>query len=402
VQAQETGRFHEALLRYARDIVTVVDEDGTVRYVNEAPAHLLGPHRSPAEGTPAMSYVHPDDLPAAVARRDWLLAEPGRSGTTVVRVRSEGGWRHLESTGVNLLHDPDVHGVLYVSRDVEERTQERAELHRAIAGQRLLAGLATQALVRSDVDALLYDALRQVAELLCAPSVTLSEPIARGDLRLRLHVANDAPAGEAEVLRATLGDGSVLTAAPRPTPYAPSDSELLHGVAEVLTAARRRAESEAGAVTRAVHDALTGLATRPLLDDRLERALTRPGTRCALLLLDLDGFKEVNDSYGHAAGDDVLRALGPRLLAAVRPTDTVARYGGDEFVVLCEEVDEPAAVERIAQRVRRACSQPFALAGGGQVELSGSVGIGWSSDDVHTPLALMSAADAAMYRAKRG
>jgi diguanylate cyclase (GGDEF)-like protein len=302
---------------------------------------------------------------------------------------------------VNLLHDPDVHGVLYVSRDVEGTIRERAELHRAVAGQRLLAALATQALARSDVDALLYDALRQVAELLTAPAVTLSEPVA-GELRLRLHVANEVPAGDAEVLRATLGDGSVLTAAARPSPYAPADSELLNGVAEVLTAARRRAESEAVAVTRALHDALTGLATRPLLDDRLERALARPGTRCALLLLDLDGFKEVNDSYGHAAGDDVLRALGPRLLAAVRPTDTVARYGGDEFVVLCEDVDEPQAVDRIAQRVRRACSEPFAIAGGGQIELSGSVGIGWSSDDVHTPLALLSAADAAMYRVKRG
>jgi diguanylate cyclase (GGDEF)-like protein len=118
-------------------------------------------------------------------------------------------------------------------------------------------------------------------------------------------------------------------------------------------------------------------------------------------MVDLDGFKDVNDAYGHAVGDDVLRLLGPRLLACVRPTDMVARLGGDEFVILCEDAGDREVVEQMAARVREACSEPFGVTAGRRVRLSGSVGTAWSSEQVRTPAALLAAADLAMYVAKR-
>ncbi|MGB8650719.1 MAG: PAS domain-containing protein, partial [Mycobacteriales bacterium] len=107
----------EALVRHARDIVTVVGEDGIVRYVNDASWAVLGADPAEAPGRAALSYVHPDDVAQAADRRRWLMQGPGRHGTTLLRVRAGNGWRHVETTGVNLLHDPDVRGILYITRD---------------------------------------------------------------------------------------------------------------------------------------------------------------------------------------------------------------------------------------------------------------------------------------------
>ncbi|MGB8650873.1 MAG: GGDEF domain-containing protein, partial [Mycobacteriales bacterium] len=331
---------------------------------------------------------------------------PGRHGTTLLRVRAGNGWRHVETTGVNLLHDPDVRGILYITRDVEERVRERAELAHALAGQLLVADLGLLALTSSDVDALLTTALRQVGELLHAPSMSLVEQLPDGRLRFRRTLAlGTGSRGSCDALAVELrGPGGrlgELTAEGRDRPYAAGDEDVLRGVANVLAGALLRAERERQAVTHALHDALTGLATRRLLLERLERAIARPGSRCAVLLVDLDRFKAVNDSFGHAAGDEVLRTLGPRLAACVRPTDTVGRYGGDEFVILCEEPADEQSVARLAERVRRACAEPFQLSNGETILLSGSIGVAWSSGAADDAQELLHAADQAMYRSKR-
>ena len=153
---------------------------------------------------------------------------------------------------------------------------------------------------------------------------------------------------------------------------------------------------------RAVHDPLTGLPNRSLLDDRLEDALPRAaasGTRVALLLIDLDEFKIVNDSFGHHTGDELLVQMAPRLRAAARPQDTVARLGGDEFVVLCEGLAGPWDAMAVARRLATAWAEPFRL-GDDDVYISGSTGIAVSHRGPAEPGALLREADAAMYRAK--
>jgi diguanylate cyclase (GGDEF)-like protein/PAS domain S-box-containing protein len=152
---------------------------------------------------------------------------------------------------------------------------------------------------------------------------------------------------------------------------------------------------------RANHDDLTGLPNRTFLNDALGRAIARAkrtGVPMALLFLDLDHFKSINDSYGHEVGDRVLRAVAQRLLHAVRPTDLVARLGGDEFVVVADEVSDAQQAAEIARRLLAACEASFEV-DGHQVRVTPSIGLVRSHPDAE-PAALLREADAAMYRAK--
>jgi len=153
------------------------------------------------------------------------------------------------------------------------------------------------------------------------------------------------------------------------------------------------------------HDTLTGLPNRKLLDDRLQQALAhadRQGHRVAVLYLDLDGFKGLNDTFGHEAGDRALQEIARRLQSLVRQTDTVARIGGDEFVLLATALKEPAdeGARVLAQRCIEAIAEPLPL-DRARTAIGVSIGIALG-DGSETPRDLLAAADKAMYRAKQG
>jgi len=153
---------------------------------------------------------------------------------------------------------------------------------------------------------------------------------------------------------------------------------------------------------QALHDHLTGLPNRVLLEDRFELAVAsaqRNQSHVALLFIDLDGFKDANDRFGHAVGDQLLVELGARLRAAMRANDTVARFGGDEFVCLLCDVASEDDVQRIADKLLLICSTPFAIEGK-TVEVSASMGIGFHPVDGKDFETLLAHADASMYRAK--
>jgi diguanylate cyclase (GGDEF)-like protein/PAS domain S-box-containing protein len=153
---------------------------------------------------------------------------------------------------------------------------------------------------------------------------------------------------------------------------------------------------------RALHDPLTGVANRTLFDQRLSAALRaqrRTGTPFAVLAIDLDGFKEVNDAHGHLEGDRALVEVAGRLAASVRQADTVGRVGGDEFMVLCQDASPDDALA-LAERLVVALSQPVAVAGG-KAEMSASIGVAPADREQVSLEALLGAADRAMYDAKR-
>ena len=173
------------------------------------------------------------------------------------------------------------------------------------------------------------------------------------------------------------------------------------GLAQDVTA---RVEAEEQLKQAAVNDALTGLPNRNALAARLEHALlrvNRSGDRLALLFIDLDRFKKVNDTLGHAAGDEVLRQAAARIRACVREVDTVARLGGDEFVVLLETDVRPDTPGIIGERVRAAFGTPFDYRGA-EVRCGASVGVSLYPDHARDPAALLASADEAMYREKAG
>jgi diguanylate cyclase (GGDEF)-like protein/PAS domain S-box-containing protein len=155
---------------------------------------------------------------------------------------------------------------------------------------------------------------------------------------------------------------------------------------------------------QALHDPLTDLPNRALFLDRLQHALTRarrPGSSLAVYFCDVDDFKDVNDSLGHDAGDELLVALPPRLREGLRAGDTVARFGGDEFVILCEDLDSEGEAIRIAERIAEAFGLPFELDGRPH-HLSVSVGVVFVKGGEASATEVLRDADAAMYRAKGG
>ncbi len=153
---------------------------------------------------------------------------------------------------------------------------------------------------------------------------------------------------------------------------------------------------------QAFHDVLTNLPNRALFAERMEHAMVRAGDgSVAVLFLDLDNFKNVNDTLGHAAGDALLMAASKRLVQCVRREDTIARLGGDEFTVLLEDLRDPSDAARMAERISDSLAAPFELEGQ-QVTVSSSIGIALDTDRSHRPDDLLREADMAMYRAKSG
>jgi diguanylate cyclase (GGDEF)-like protein/PAS domain S-box-containing protein len=164
-----------------------------------------------------------------------------------------------------------------------------------------------------------------------------------------------------------------------------------------------RKDAEQRLLHDALHDALTGLPNRALFMDRVTLSLTRAarhaGYRCAVLFLDLDRFKVVNDSFSHAVGDQLLIALARRLSASLRPGDTVARLGGDEFTILLDDVGSPDEAAEVAGRIQSALTEPFRI-DGRELFVTASIGISHSERDIRAP-ELLRNADIAMYDAKR-
>jgi diguanylate cyclase (GGDEF)-like protein len=272
--------------------------------------------------------------------------------------------------------------LLAVGRDVSKRRAAEAR-------SRAIAAMAERALAGAGVSDLAEEAIDLMRTVL---------PLAGACIVLR-DGSMPAPYGSVREMniRVPIGAaGEVLVAPARKL----DDDELdvVRSMAALLATAFARLRGEERMRHEAVHDALTGLANRTLLHDRLEHALgrsKRQGMLTAVLFVDLDHFKRINDTYGHSIGDIVLVEFGNRLRTAVRPGDTVARFSGDEFVVICEGIDEDSAVV-VAQRQQDAIRQTV-HGGGAQHRLSASIGISLGDADAD---ALIGRADTALYRAK--
>jgi diguanylate cyclase (GGDEF)-like protein len=297
---------------------------------------------------------------------------------------------------------------------IREREQARAELRHTADREAALARLGNHALTGADDAELLDQALGVLAEDLGAGWAVFLEPGPGGTLDVRA-VRGDAafdpdllePVPDEPEIRP--GPVAVVPVAGRRDTFgvlvcpAPSEKVELHfarSVANVLAGAleRRRAEEEIR--HQALHDPLTGLPNRVLLADRLAAALARrgrSGTQVAVMFIDLDHFKEVNDTFGHRAGDQLLREVVARVRPLLRAEDTLARFAGDEFVAVAEVAGEADIVET-ARRLNAALAAPFRL-DVAEVRISGSIGVALAEPGA-TADRLLIDADAAMYKAK--
>lgn len=215
-------------------------------------------------------------------------------------------------------------------------------------------------------------------------------------LLARVAAGHDTYAVEGRYLRP---DGTVVWASSHVTLVRDESGEPQYFLAQLQDITDRKA-MEHELVHQALHDSLTGLPNRALLTDRLVHGLDgsrRRGSKLGVLFLDVDHFKTINDTFGHATGDDLLKQVAKRIAGVVRPGDTVARNGGDEFVVVCDDVTV-LETEQIAERVISTLGKPFSIRTH-KMTITASVGIAVSDEDA-TPETLLRDSDAAMYRAK--
>jgi diguanylate cyclase (GGDEF)-like protein len=273
---------------------------------------------------------------------------------------------------------------------VVDREQARYALEGQAERHHQLVRLGERALAGMPVPELCEMAERIVRTYLPARSARVTPS---GQLVRRTTDSLHVPIGEPE------SPAGILVAMPM-EPVGQDGNAFLQAVANVLASAIQRTRAEDDVRRRSLHDQLTGLPNRVLLQDRLLQALLRLNRRpgaLAVLFADLDGFKEVNDTLGHAAGDRLLKEIARRLQGVVRTQDTLSRWAGDEFVVIVEDTEE-SAVMAVVERMLGALREPVRAVN--NIALSGSVGVAFAQTPDVEPDVLLRQADAAMYLAK--
>ncbi|MFZ0088727.1 MAG: sensor domain-containing diguanylate cyclase [Solirubrobacteraceae bacterium] len=374
-----------AILEGLPDAVVAANREGRIVFVNGLAEQLFGYPREELLGHPVESLWRDRvrDRYARNVERYFAAANPVRFTAEAWGVRRDGSefvgemsWGIVETAAGPLL--------FAVGRDISER-------HAAEARQRAVTAMGERALAGAESAALAAEAVALIRATL---------PILGAEVRLAGGAAlvSEGPTSAAAI-RLPIGTGDELVIEPE-RDLADAELSVARAVANILATALARLRYEERMRHEAVHDPLTGLANRTLLRDRLEHALQRSqrdGAATGVLFVDLDGFKQINDAHGHATGDAVLVELARRLRTAVRPGDTVARIGGDEFVAVCEEVDDVSA-RAIGHRMLAAIRRPL-TEGGICHQLSASIGIALGHADAE---ALLGEADAGVYRAKAG
>jgi diguanylate cyclase (GGDEF)-like protein/PAS domain S-box-containing protein len=302
------------------------------------------------------------------------------------------------------------HGVM---SDITSRKAIETALERQASQQAAVARLGSHALEGVELGELMNQAVVAVTDILDVDAAAILELIPEGEPALVRagswlpeHAPDEegAPAAPNSELECTIEGiaspwGTLCVQSRDPREYSSADVDFVHAIANVLADAIQRRFTEDGIRSQALHDPLTGLPNRVLALDRLEQARLRPGGRVAVLLLDVDRFKLVNDSLGHAAGDELLCEIAPRLREVLRPSDTIGRLGGDEFVVLLEEVADEQAAIQVAERIVAAFARPFLLEHG-ECHASASIGIAIATSGCEVSETLIRDADAALYLAK--
>ena len=403
------GRFR-ALVQHASDIIMVTDTSGRLSYVSPAFHRILGISASQFGDRPAHDLLHPDDLVRIRAEATETSDYEDLGWRTELRLRDGvGTWRWFEATVTDHLKDPNVRGIVANLHDISARKEAELALREAHERFRSAFENAPIGMAMADLDGRIIRANPAFGKIVGRNGTGLA-----GVSLHELTHPEDRDASSAEIRRLTAqeSDGYRIEKRYRHAEghdvwvsvsisCVHNDEEPLYLIAQVEDVTERRALRERLAYA-AIHDPLTSLPNRVLFMDRLEVALSRSARharRVAVIFLDLDRFKLVNDSMGHAAGDRLLEAVADRLRATVRPSDTVARFGGDEFIVLCDDVAEESVALGLADRLTASLAQPVVLPEG-EIFVSASMGVALSHDIGDTASSLLRDADTAMYRAK--
>ncbi|MEX2476768.1 diguanylate cyclase [Marinobacter sp.] len=436
--------LYPKLVNLLLDPVFVVDESGNIVFVSDACESLLGYTASEMIGTLIFDYLHPDD-------RERTRAEANRVMTGHPHTNFENRYLHKDGHAVHILwsarwsEDDKLRiGLARNVTSLRRANQTRDALYRiseAAHGADSLRGICdgvrqviAELFPRNDLHLAFYDPVRTVltvpdwsvdrandwVEGSMQPGTALAEVISLGQTLLAsrdpsqpgLGVITESGLKSPGPLNwlgvPLISNDSVLGALVIESQsehirYCAADQELLQFVATQVAIVVERKRAEDHLRFLAHHDPLTGLTNRSLFYDRLETALKSAGRHnslVALLYLDLNDFKQINDTLGHEAGDQLLIETARRLEQCTRETDTVARMGGDEFTVLLTDISDLAAVDAAVGKIREVMAVPM-MQEGQIVLISFSVGVALYPQDGRTARHLLGSADSKMYEHKR-
>ena len=412
VAGNEVARL-QSLVQNAGSITVLLGRDGIVRGSSGAMARLLAVDQEWLEDREICSIVEPVDRPVLrdALRRVVAATEVEERAVTVEVRMTHGDGQEIPYalTITNLLDDPTLEGLVVTGHDISDRVHTEQELRATNSVLTATLEATADGILVVDRDGKVTNFNRRFAEMWRLPSraldtldddvllATAMDQLADpGEFRARTDEVYSDPDGEShDVLE--LSDGRMFERDSRPQRIDGRVAGRVWSFRDVTE--HRRMEEEL--VHQAFHDPLTGLANQALFRDRISHAalrLRRHGGRLAVLFIDLDDFKTVNDSLGHSAGDQLLVTVSRRLAACLRPGDTAARLGGDEFAVLIEEVTGEDDAPMIAERLIAALQDPVVV-GGRKVTAGASVGITYGDQDASADEVLRNA-DLAMYTAK--
>jgi diguanylate cyclase (GGDEF)-like protein/PAS domain S-box-containing protein len=402
-----------SLVQNSAAITMLVSPDGCIESVSGALTRLLGQDPEMVEGRPLAELVATEDHPALAeaferASRGATVAGPVNVTVSLLRHGNTGSLP-FELAFVNLVDDPTVGGYVVTGHDITERRAADAELQKALWMLTATLDATADGIMVVDNDGRIVSFNRRLTEMWNVPESLpamrdrhslarfVSSQLVNPDSYLASveEVYEGGPTESHDVLEFT--DGRVFERVSKPQVI---EGEVIGRVWSFRDVTDRK-QLEERLSYQAFHDALTGLANRTLFQDRLHHAVARIdryGGQLAVLFLDLDNLKVVNDSLGHTAGDTALAATAQTITGCLREADTAARLGGDEFGVLLEEIRGRTDALAVADRLMEALRRTVEIAGR-QVTTTASMGITFHSPGT-TGDQLLSYADLAMYAAK--
>jgi diguanylate cyclase (GGDEF)-like protein/PAS domain S-box-containing protein len=380
------------------DAVFLVEESGRIAFVNPACTAIFGYLPEEMIGRLILDFIHPDDRDHTIAEMGYVLEGGSRKGFENRYLRKDGNVVHIMWTA---RWSPEEKLRIGLARDITDR--KRAEERQAgmlalstaaLAAESLGAMFATfhatlETLLPMRGLAVLLDQDERRVYAAMRPGVSMEWPDT-----IRWHSVRICTQGVTfGELRLDLEHAVALSA---------SDQELLQFVAGQAAAVIERVALHADLARAARYDELTGLPNRRMFQDRVQTVFARcrrGESRGALLFIDLDKFKDVNDAHGHAIGDQLLQTVACRITACLREADTVARIGGDEFVALVENVHDQTQAEAVAAKIQKAIGIAVELTGA-RLEPCASIGIALYPEHGEVIDQLMRHADQAMYASK--
>ena len=402
---------YRALSEHATDLVAIAGSDGRYTYASPSFQTVLGHDPARVVGALVVDYL---DAPSrALFKKHWTAWQQPGAGPTRLEIRArhaDGSWRWFEAMVQPVLDDPAIGGIMAIARDITERKETEQKLRQSEEQYRRIVETAQEGILVLDPSACLTYVNQRTADMLgYTVAEMLGEPVYAFMDEEQAALTRPEFAQRRYRLAETRRfdscfrhkDGSPVWVLAS-TVALTGDEGQFAGEFGMLTDITERKQAEIELRHQALHDALTGLANRTMLQEHLEQVLPlarRGGDDLALLLLDMDRFNEVNDTFGHSHGDLVLQEVARRLRVASRPTDLVARLGGDEFAVVCAPDDATGALAA-AEMLSHAFADSFEV-DGYVLHLTASIGIALYPDHGADAATLLRCADVAMYAAKQ-